>query len=124
MNTSLIGGTLVVGALGAILFLHGCDRHHTPAAKPVPKAAITASAPKIEPPLPAPVPLPTPAPKKKATPKTYHKVLPGGKLDPSSTVCNQVRDYTAGMTPAQIDALAAKYKVSSDDLAKYKACLN
>lgn len=116
MNMNIIGGTLVVAALAGILTLHGCDRK-VPAPKPV---ATQVSKPAV---VPVAKPVVTPDATKATAKVVYHRVVPGGQTDGTIT-CKFVRSFVAGKTQAQLDALRKQYKVSGDELASYKACLN
>ena|ERR1700726_347865 len=120
MSLKLVGGTLAVLALAAILYFHGHKHEAPPAPAPVVK---------IEPaPVsPAPTPVkPAPTPKKivvgpplKITPP----VAPAAKkpLD-MSVSCRVARSVTAGKTPEQLKEMREQYHTSDEEIARYKHC--
>lgn len=119
MTLKAVVGTVAVLAVVVVLGLHGCHNDAgkakvIPAPAPTP-IAITVPIKKI------PVAAPTPAPKPKAVPRDYERVAPGGKFG-GIVSCSFVRSFTAGKTPAELDALSKQYKVSAAQLAQYKQC--
>lgn len=120
MNINVIGGSLGVVALVAILSFHGC--HQTGTSPKVTEHLQSPAAASAKPTKP----IITLAAKPTKAPVAAHhlrRVLPGGKLD-GTVDCARVKSFAEGKTSAQLAVLAAKYHVSKEQLSKYESCLN